>query len=270
MRRLRTLLHAAAALAVASPALAHIDLVSPPPRVPGRPDSTLSRGPCGQRNNARVEGAVSVFRPGQTIDVVWNVYVQHVSYFRIAFDREGDDSFSVRRSMPADPESDDPTTLPAGEGELILGYVQDRTADVERVEQRVTLPDEACARCTLQVTQFTYGLPIDDAVYHQCADIVLDADAPGGEGAPAAGTGTSDAGPRPGIDLDGADDGGGDAACALGAPRPKAASGRTASVFLLGLIALLRRSFSRSQLRIQGGEPPRSRGRTERAQDTRG
>ncbi len=253
MRRLRTNLHVAAVLAASSPApaLAHIDLVSPPPRAPGRPDTNLSRGPCGQRNNGRVDGTASVFRPGQTIDVVWEVYVQHVSYFRIAFDLEGDDSLRDRRSLPADPASDDPTTLPAGEGELILDYVQDRTADVERVERRVTLPNEECARCTLQVTQFTYGLPIDDATYHQCADIVLDANAPGGEEAPADadGPGEGDPGANPGAALGagGPDDAAEGASCALGAPRGKTPPERAGLALTLGLLALLRRARSRGR-----------------------
>ena len=51
--------------------------------------------------------------------------------------------------------------------------------DRDRVERRVTLPDVECERCTLQVIQFTYGLPIARATYHQCVDLVLDASAPG-------------------------------------------------------------------------------------------
>ena len=166
---------------VAAPASAHINLLEPAPRAPGRPDTQLSRGPCGQRANARREDGVRVFRPGQSIELEWEVYVQHVSYFRIAFDADGDDSFSARPSMPRDPAADDPTLLPAGDGELILDYIQDRTGDIDRVERRVTLPDVECERCTLQLIQFTYGLPIADATYHQCVDLVLDASAPGGD-----------------------------------------------------------------------------------------
>jgi hypothetical protein len=106
--------------------------------------------------------------------VTWDVYVQHPSYFRIAFDLDGDDSFSERSSAPADPDRDDPTELLAGEGEIILDYVVDRQGELERVEHAVTLPREACANCTLQLTQFTYNVPVDDAVYYQCVDMVLE------------------------------------------------------------------------------------------------
>jgi MYXO-CTERM domain-containing protein len=157
----------------ATSALAHIDLVSPVPRAPGAPDTNLSQGPCGQRDNGRLADKVAMFRPGQTIDVVWDVYVQHVSYFRIAFDADGDDSFSARSAAPNDPAADDPTALPAGEGETILAYVEDRTGDIDHVEQQVTLPNVTCDNCTLQLIQFTYGLPIARATYHQCADLVL-------------------------------------------------------------------------------------------------
>ncbi|HWO08253.1 MAG TPA: SCE4755 family polysaccharide monooxygenase-like protein [Polyangiaceae bacterium] len=158
---------------LAAPSRAHIDLRAPTPRVRGVPDTQLSLGPCGQRDNARNPERVTRFEPGQTIDVEWDVYVQHVSYFRLAFDLDGDDSFSDRQSLPDDPATDDPTALPAGPGEHILGYLEDPTGDIDHVERRVTLPDEECERCTLQLIQFTYGLPLGDATYYQCADLVL-------------------------------------------------------------------------------------------------
>jgi hypothetical protein len=157
-----------------TPARAHINLLEPVARVPGFPDSTLSSGPCGQRQNERLEDRVNVLRPGQSIDMVWEVYVRHASYFRVSFDADGDDSFSTRASAPSNASTDDPTELPAGDGEIILDYVMDRGGNVDRVERRVTLPEVECDRCTLQLTQFTYGLPLDDAIYYQCADLVLD------------------------------------------------------------------------------------------------
>jgi len=178
MSRLQRALALGAVLAggvfATTPARAHINLLEPVPRVPGFPDSMLLLGPCGQRQNARIEDRVTVLRPGQSIDMVWEVYVQHVSYFRISFDPDGDDSFSTRPSAPSDASTDDPTELTAGDGELILDYILDRAGDVDRVQRQVTLPNVECDRCTLQLTQFTYGLPLDDAIYYQCADLVLD------------------------------------------------------------------------------------------------
>jgi hypothetical protein len=234
---------ASAGFAAAAPALAHINLLEPAPRVPGVPDSTLSRGPCGQRENARLEAGVHVFRPGESIDVVWEVYVQHVSYFRIAFDADGDDSFSARRSLPRDPAADDPTALPAGDGEIIFDYIEDRTGDIERVEQRVALPDVECERCTLQVIQFTYGLPIDDATYHQCADLVLD-DGDGIFEAPASGDGPSLGAGDP-DDADGA-------GCSLAAANAHGASAHGAWLAaLVGSLALAL-AARRSRREVQG------------------
>ena len=168
---------------------AHINLLSPAARQPGRPEGMLRIGPCAQRQNARVPDTATVFRPGEVIDVSVEVYVQHPSYFRIAFDPDGDDSFSTPSSIPEDPATD-PTTLPAAEGELVLAYVHDRTGDVDHIEQSVTLPNEPCDACTLQVTQVTYGLPVREGIYFQCADItlvgepLLAADAPADDAAP--------------------------------------------------------------------------------------
>lgn len=164
----------AGSLLLGSPSQAHIDLLSPSPRASGKPDSYLNESPCGQRVTGRVAEKVSVFRPGETITVAWDVYVRHPSYFRIAFDLDGADSFSDRSSLPAEPERDDPGQLMAAEGELILDLVEDRAGQLGHVEREVTLPAEACDDCTLQLIQFTYGLPLRDATYYQCADIVLE------------------------------------------------------------------------------------------------
>lgn len=176
MRRRSALVLAAVSCAtslIAVPSRAHIDLEFPEARAAGRPDSNLRQRPCGQRQNARREDRVNVFRPGESIDLALDVYVQHESYFRFAFDVDGDDSFSERPSAPSDSQSDDPTQLPAGPGELILGYVRDPSGTVDRIEQRLTLPNVECASCTLQVIQFTYGLPLEESTYYQCADIEL-------------------------------------------------------------------------------------------------
>ena len=202
-----------------APALAHINLLEPAVRAAGRPDTRLRREPCGQLPNARREDRVSVFRPGETIPVVWEVYVQHQSYFRISFDSDGDDSFSTRPSSPSDFEADDLSLLAPGEGETILDYVKDLAGDVDRVERSVTLPNIECDGCTLQLTQFTYGLPVDEAIYYQCADLVLD-DGDGVIEAGAAGGATGTAGAAGddaplGGDAGDAGDAGGDAGCSL-------------------------------------------------------
>ena len=41
----------------------------------------------------RAPSRVSVFAPGETIEVIWAETTNHRSYYRIAFDRDGDDAF---------------------------------------------------------------------------------------------------------------------------------------------------------------------------------
>lgn len=224
------------ALTLAAPSHAHINLRSPAPRVPGIPDSTLSLAPCGQRDSARIPERATTFEPGQRIEVIWDVYVRHPSYFRIAFDLEGEDSFSARRSMPDDPATDDLGQLTPGEGEFILDYIPDPNGNLDRVERTVTLPDRECERCTLQVIQFTYGLPIDKATYHQCADIVLRRSGPVLPDAGTLGPGE----PR-------ADAGRDATGCTLAPVRPPALG--WAAFGALGVAALARRSARRRQRR---------------------
>jgi hypothetical protein len=160
-------------LTIGSVGRAHIDLLSPQPRASGLVNANLDNPPCGQRNPGRIPEKVSVFRPGETITVSWDAYVQHPSYFRLSLDAEGDDSFSERTVPPADPARDDPSRLPQGEGELILDYVRDPAGELALIEHSITLPSEPCEACTLQLIQFIYDVPVDEATYYQCADLTL-------------------------------------------------------------------------------------------------
>src|SRR5262245_13398304 len=86
-----------ALLAAPGLAKAHIDMTTPEPREHGRirePNSNLKEGPCGQVVDGRTD-KVSVFEPGQTIEVTWAETTNHDSYYRVAFDRDGDDAFPM-------------------------------------------------------------------------------------------------------------------------------------------------------------------------------
>jgi hypothetical protein len=224
-----------------SASLAHIDLLSPAPRASGRASSNLGTGPCGQRSPARVADKVSVYRPGQTIAVTWDVYVQHPSYFRLAFDLEGDDSFSERSLAPADPDRDDPTELLPGEGEIILDYIVDHAGELEHVEHPVTLPREACVNCTLQLTQFIYDVPVRDAVYHQCVDMVLEGDPV--EPAPVAASPNAEPSPSP-------QDG-----CTLGTAPASRSACSTALLVLALALRERRRCAGRGLVKLRATQP---------------
>jgi hypothetical protein len=170
-------------LLFAANGFAHIDLTSPAPRIGGRPDTYLKTGPCGQQSNARVPSKALTLRPGQQLTLVWDEYIQHGGYYRIAVDLDGDDSFSSRDPAGINAATDDPSLLNAGEDEIVLDYMKDMDPSTNHFERTVTLPDEECDNCTLQVIQFMYGSSAARSTYHQCVDLVLDADAPGPDGA---------------------------------------------------------------------------------------
>lgn len=156
---------------IARNAAAHIDLKQPPPRELGSsrgPNSDLKQGPCGQVVDGRTS-TVSVFAPGETIDVEWEETVNHRSYYRIAFDRDGDDAFPTFAGPGGAAEGVDATQLCPVDGQVILAYVEDSAGPTHTL--RVTLPDVECERCTLQVVQYMFDK--NKPYYFQCADLAL-------------------------------------------------------------------------------------------------
>jgi hypothetical protein len=189
-------------------ARAHIDLTRPIPREQGvrsrdTPNSNLKQGPCGQILNGRTD-KVNVFAPGDTIEVTWRETTNHDSYYRVAFDREGDDAFPVFEGPGAGAKGIDPSGPCPVDGQVILAYLMEDGVGGSHTLQ-VRLPDVECEGCTLQVIQFMYdtGRPY----YFQCADLALrraDAGAPG--------SAESGADPRGGSPREGSRDAGRDAA----------------------------------------------------------
>ncbi len=157
-----------ASLLAAAPALAHIELLEPTPRARGKSEGDLKAQPCGQDVNGRTD-RVTVFRPGETIEVRWEEYINHPSYFRIAFELNGD-NFVQRPAQNLSAANDDPE---AEEAAIDTGQLLAIVADTGSGEQSatVTLPDQECENCTLQVIQFMYER--DASYYYQCADIAL-------------------------------------------------------------------------------------------------
>ena len=152
---------AAVFLAVPARGLAHLDLVSPVSRYG---PEVLKTGPCGVDGGTRSDN-VTVFEPGETIEVRWEEYVQHPGHYRIAFDEDGDDDFV------------DPATMMEmySNDAVLLDGIED-TRDLE-YGVMVTLPDVTCDNCTLQIIQVMYDkqpytTPGND-IYYQCADLVL-------------------------------------------------------------------------------------------------
>ena len=181
-----------------STAFAHIDLLEPEARAHGtaaRDDldidanSNLKSGPCGQMISGRTE-RVATYAPGQTITVRVREENAHVSYLRVSLDLDGED-FPLRAEVPAGPETEEVAAAAeaalGGEGPLAV-YREDNDTPGFIHEIDVTLPNQSCTNCTLQVLQFMYDDP-SAPYYFQCADLVI-ADAGGaddGGGAPTSG-----------------------------------------------------------------------------------
>jgi hypothetical protein len=153
-----------AALAWATPAAAHIALLSPPPRT-----TALKVGPCGATNSVRGTN-VTVLAPGATLDVTWMETINHPGHYRISFDPTGQ-NFTV-------PLGFDDTSQTMN---VVLDAIPDSPIADDTYTKTITLPSIECETCTLQVIQVMSDKPPygdGNDIYYQCADIALRAGTP--------------------------------------------------------------------------------------------
>jgi hypothetical protein len=145
----------------------------------GNPQKT---GPCGG-STVTETGAVTTYRAGQEITVSWQETVPHPGHFRISLARDRADLIdpAVETSngdgvsgMSISAEIMNPVAYPV----LADGLFPRETVPApEPFTTTVTLPDETCESCTLQVIQFMaqHG---PGYFYHHCANVnVVAADA---------------------------------------------------------------------------------------------
>src|SRR5439155_27217926 len=93
----------AAALCLAAPAAAHISLEKGGTHISRDGDANLKEGPCGLAGSTRGTH-VYTYAPGATIIISIVETIPHPSYFRIAFDTDGNDGFKEPASIkPIDP-----------------------------------------------------------------------------------------------------------------------------------------------------------------------
>jgi hypothetical protein len=179
-------------LLAAGTASAHLNLVSPPPRLEGQAGGNqLKTKPCGQMTNMRTD-KVTTFTPGQKVDIKIKEYVDHPGYFAVAFDPDGDDNFPFPRANmdDVDAATDDPKALfPISNTVLGIRTDKEKECYTENAQHEctisVTIPNMTCQNCTLQVTQFMtdkLGDGNDNEYYYQCADIKIEGTVMGGSG----------------------------------------------------------------------------------------
>lgn len=173
-------------LVVASPAVAaaHIQLDYPLPR------TTQQKQPnCGVTGSTRSLNP-TVLEPGATITVRWTETINHPGHYRISFDADGEDFY-----IPL--AADD--IQPAGTNNILIDGIADVATPNSTYSAEITLPDQPCENCTLQLIQMmTDKPPYGDGndIYYLCADIAL---RPGGAPGPDAGA-DNPAGPDAGAD----------------------------------------------------------------------
>lgn len=205
---------------VVTPAHAHISLERGVPPTSSRlGDQALKEAPCGTAGSTRGTN-IYTYAPGQTITLSLLEYIPHPSYFRIAFDNDGDDGFQDPASIkPIDPTRKCPDGLAGdhcGDSDFYntpavlpnMDNLDPHLADYSKAPPvhtwQVTLPNVECSNCTLQVIQVmeddaahgaydpTPGVGVPD-IYHQCVDLVLKAGA-GGDAGPGSGGSSAKAG----------------------------------------------------------------------------
>lgn len=154
-----------------SAAHAHMALVAPISR--HAPESQLGDpqkdGPCGMLNDQRSQNNVTVYKPGQTITVMWDETIDHPGHYRICFDDNGVDAFK-------DPVS--ATDFTACGNAMLADNIPDVQGGAlpHKYSKQVTLPNVTCNNCTIQVVQvMTDKAPFGngDDIYYHCADVVL-------------------------------------------------------------------------------------------------
>ena len=169
-------------------AQAHIKLLQPASwAVEDNLGNPQKDGPCGEGQDQEVEetGDVTTFRAGQEITVEWQETIGHPGHFRIAVATDRDDLFDPEvETTNGDGVSGDSISAeimsPVAYPVLVDGLFPRATvsgAQATPFSTTVTLPDEPCENCTLQVIQFM-SQHAPGYFYHHCANIrIVAADA---------------------------------------------------------------------------------------------
>lgn len=183
--------------AAAAPAHAHISLERGGTHKSRYGAGEQKQGQCGRLNGKRGTN-IYTYEPGETITVKVAEVIPHPSYYRVAFDNDGDDDFLFPRSIkPIEATRRCPfnrddqcgksdfynneTVLPGLDN--IYPHV---SRDAKTLTIQVKLPDVECDNCTLQVIQVmqdtvhgAYNTTPENPdnsledVYTQCIDLVL-------------------------------------------------------------------------------------------------
>jgi MYXO-CTERM domain-containing protein len=191
----RTTIRGGASLALAlglvlaaAPASAHIHLDAPADMLKqadnGDPQKTGQCGTADPTDPTVASGIVTKIKAGSKYTVKWTDTVTHPGHYRVAIGKSPADF--------KDPEMDttggtcnsatvqDPPVAPViADGLDVAADTPARLAGGTAHQYELTVPNEPCDHCVLQVIQFMteHGAP---CIYYHCAAIQIVADLPGG------------------------------------------------------------------------------------------
>lgn len=167
------------------PVLAHAHFTLKSPAAWANQDalgSPQKSAPCGQSDpgmSAVATGAVTAFRPGETITITLDETVFHPGHYRVAL------AVTDRSELPQDPPvtagdtACGSTVIQANPSfPLLVDGALKHSAPLSGTQSfQVTLPaDVTCAKCTLQVVEFMSDHGLNNpggCFYHHCADISI-------------------------------------------------------------------------------------------------
>jgi hypothetical protein len=197
---------AVGALFVPTTAQAHFTLDYPPPWIVqdsfGDPQKA---SPCGtdSASPGTPTGEITTFAPGQVITLKFTETVAHDGWYRISISYKDRADLSdppyqtyssgLMSGWSEDAGIEDPVVAP-----VVLDGILKHSGATEQTPHSwsypLTIPDEPCAKCTLQVEEIMLNHPVNQAdgpfTYHHCADIAIVAGGDGGTTAKGADGGT--------------------------------------------------------------------------------
>lgn len=137
--------------------------------------------PCGGEGGTP-SGVVTTFRPGQTITVEWSETIYHPGHFRIALSANRADFIDPAITVNGNQISVAATIQDPPVAPVLLDGLYPRSNQAGSggtvFRQDITLPNEECELCTLQVIQFMAGHGPPNYIYFHCADLRIASDTP--------------------------------------------------------------------------------------------
>jgi hypothetical protein len=174
--------------AVMAPSLAeaHFHLLSPASWTTESSQGDPQKdAPCGGEGGT-ASGAITKFRPGQTITLKWIETIYHAGHYRIAFAADRSTLNDPKLYFDGSQNSTGADVSDPPQPPVLLDNLFPRTDPFgnsgQMFQQDITLPNMVCDKCTLQIIQFMLGHGPPNYIYHHCADIQLTNDAPAVDG----------------------------------------------------------------------------------------